>query len=243
MNKYPIILTLCFTLPSVCHATFDLQAWQPLAAINLGPGWNNAGTTQTFYVQSDTEKTYEALPTTHTLGIGEFLIGGQHALNPHFNLQLGLAIAATTAVKLQGNIWEDADPNFNNYSYSYKINPARITVNGRLLANNDAIFKPYLAGSLGLGINRSYGFKIMPKIYEEVVAPFFTSQTVTGFAYTIGGGIQTPLDQHWQVGLGYEFADWGHSQLAKAPGQTLNSGLQLSHLYTNQLQFGLNYMA
>lgn len=44
-------------------------------------------------------------------------------------------------------------------------------------------------------------------------------------------------------GIGYEFADWGRSQLNRAPGQTLNSGLSLSHLYTNGFLFNLTYSA
>lgn len=32
-------------------------------------------------------------------------------------------------------------------------------------------------------------------------------------------------------GIGYEFADWGRSQLNRALGQTFNSGLFLPHVY------------
>ena len=43
------------------------------------------------------------------------------------------------------------------------------------------------------------------------------------------------------VGVGYEFSDWGKSQLGRAPGQTINSGLALSHFYTNAFQPNVTY--
>lgn len=56
-------------------------------------------------------------------------------------------------------------------------------------------------------------------------------------------GAQKALNQHWQVGVGYEFADWGISQLGRAAEQTQNSGLTLNHLYTNGVLFNLTYIA
>lgn len=66
---------------------------------------------------------------------------------------------------------------------------------------------------------------------------------VTAFVYTLSAGIQKALNSRWQVGAGYEFADWGQSQLGRASGQTLNSGLSLKHLYTNGILFNLTYVA
>ena len=103
--------------------------------------------------------------------------------------------------------------------------------------------QPYVSGSLGVGFNRAHDFTITPKIFEEVPAPNFTDNRTTAFTYTLGIGVQKALTTNWQAGIGYEFANWGKSQLGRAPGQTLNSGLHLSHLYTNQLQFSLSYVA
>ena len=78
---------------------------------------------------------------------------------------------------------------------------------------------------------------------NAVVMPDFASNTTTAFTYTVGAGIQRLLNQHWQAGIGYEFADWGRSQLNRASGQTLNNGLSLSHVYTNGFLFNLTYSA
>ena len=71
----------------------------------------------------------------------------------------------------------------------------------------------------------------------------FAAYTQTSFTYTLGAGIQKILTNHWQVGLGYEFADWGQSRLNRASEQTIGQGLSLSHLYTNGLVFNLTYTA
>jgi len=67
--------------------------------------------------------------------------------------------------------------------------------------------------------------------------PNFASNTTTAFTYTLGVGVERHLNQHWQVGMGYEFADWGHSKLDRAAGQTMGTGLSINHLYNEWTPF------
>ncbi len=73
--------------------------------------------------------------------------------------------------------------------------------------------------------------------------PNFVPQTTTSFTYTLDAGVQITLSNHWQVGGGYQFADWGKSQLGRAVGQTEMNRLTLNHLYTNGLLLNLTYLA
>jgi opacity protein-like surface antigen len=211
-------------------------------SLSVGPAWYKEGKTQTFLLQPDVEKSYQAHRKSDVAGIVEFFYGRQKSLNSHFSGQIGAAFATATSARLSGDIWEDADPDFNNFYYNYKVSHAHFSVKGKLLAEMGSIVTPYLSGSIGLGFNRAYGFKITPKLFEEVPAPAFGSHTQAALSYTLGLGLQKQLDTHWSAGVGYEFTDWGRSRLAHAPGQTVNSGLQLSHLYMNQLQFSMTYM-
>lgn len=102
---------------------------------------------------------------------------------------------------------------------------------------------PWVSASLGVGFNNAYSFNNSSNLFQALPNPNFAPHTETAFTYTIGTGLQKILSQHWQVGVGYEFADWGQSQLNRASGQTLNSGLSLNHLYTNGLMFNLTYLA
>ena len=214
-----------------------------VGSISLGPVWESAGAKQTFYLAPDIIKTYDAQNSSHVLFDGEVFVGIQKELPKAFLGQLGLAVAETSNANLSGNIWDDADVTFNNYSYSYKVQHTHIAVKGKLLADRGYWLMPWVSASLGIGFNNAHGFQNTPLISEAITMPNFASNTQTSFTYTLGVGAQKALNQHWQLGVGYEFADWGPSQLGRAIGQTSNQGLTLNHLYTNGVMFNLTYLA
>jgi opacity protein-like surface antigen len=217
--------------------------WTWVGTLSAGPVWESAGQAQTFYLTPGIIKTYAASNVTHVLADGEVFVGIQKNLPKMLQGQLGLTVAVTSNAKLSGNIWDDADSTFNNYSYSYQIQHTHIAAKGKLLADRGYWVIPWVSASLGVGFNRAHDFQNTPLTSEAVTMPNFASNTQTRFTYTLGAGVQKVLNQHWQVGAGYEFADWGQSQLRGASGQTLNSGLSLNHLYTNGVLFNLTYLA
>jgi opacity protein-like surface antigen len=117
-----------------------------------------------------------------------------------------------------------------------------VAVKGKLLADMGYMAIPYVSGSVGVGFNRAHNFNNIPVIFEALPNPNFASNTETAFSYTVGAGLQKALTPNWQVGAGYEFADWGKSQLGLAPGQTLGNGLAQDHVYTNALMFNVTYV-
>ena len=242
-NKAVIALPSALLIGTVIAAPPIPKTSPWIMTLSLGSVSNDAGKTQTLYVQPDVIKTYVAIKHSNSLGSGEFFLGKERRLRSRFQGQLGLALAATTDAKLHGDIWEDADPDFNNYTYSYKIKHAHIAVKGNLLADITNSIQLYLSSSVGIGLNHAHNFNIAAKIYEEVSAPYFTAHSSASFTYNLGAGIQKALNNHWKAGVGYEFSDWGKSGLASAPLQTIGSGLQLNHLYTNQLQLRLSFTA
>lgn len=102
---------------------------------------------------------------------------------------------------------------------------------------------PWVNGRLGVGFNRSHNFTNTPLIFEALPNANFSNHTNTTFTYTIGAGVQKLLNTHWQIRVGYEFADWGRSGLGRAPGQTTNSGLELNNIYTSEVMYNLTYVA
>ena len=236
-----LVAMLLNTVPAASSSTSDIPQ-NLVFSFNLGPMWTQAGRTQTFFIQPGREQSYVASNKSKVILGGELFVGKQGVVHADVLGQLGLAIAATTSAKLNGDIWVDADPEFDNFSYHYNINHSRLALKGKLVFERWQFLNPYLSTSLGIGFNRSHNFSISPKICEEIPGYPFGANNTTSFSYTLGIGLQNKMDTNWQFGLGYEFADWGHSQLNKALGQTLNSGLSLSHFYTNQLQFSINYL-
>ena len=218
-------------------------AWTWVGSFSAGPVWENAGSTQTFYLTPEIEKSYVTNQSTHTLFDGEVFLGVQKTLSQTLQGQLGLAVTATSNANLNGVIWDDADPQFNNYIYRYKIQHSHVAVKGKLLADAGLWLIPWVSGSIGVGFNDAHGYHSTPTLFEALPTPDFSSHTQNAFTYTVGTGVQKALNEHWQVGVGYEFADWGKSQLGRAAEQTLNNGLTLNHLYTNGVLFNLTYLA
>lgn len=220
---------------------------QFVIGVSAGSIWASGSKTQTFNLQPDVAKTYTADNNRTAFPGAEVFIGLQKPLaallmgQPLIS-QIGIDIVGAGNAKLTGDIWEDADPDFDNFNYKYKVNHAHAAIKGRLIANSCSVIQPYISGSVGVGFNHAYDFTIQPKIPEEVAAPAFTSHTKSAFVYTLGIGLQTSLNPQLQVAIGYEFADWGKIQLSPAPGQTLNQGLSQNHLYAQQVQLSLFYL-
>lgn len=219
------------------------QNWTWIGTVSAGPVWARGGETQTFYLAPEIEKTYVARKSTEALASGELFVGLQKNLSSQWWGQLGLAAATTGHACLQGLIWDDADPEFDNHRYRYKVRHSRIAVQGKLLFDKNFMVLPWLSGSVGVGFNRSHDFTNTPLIFEALPNANFNNHTETTFTYTLGVGIQKTISKHWHAGLGYEFADWGKSELGRAPSQTLSSRLNLNHLYTNGAILNLTYVA
>ncbi|MCW8398836.1 porin family protein [Legionella sp. PATHC038] len=249
MNKNSVVLLLSASLTTSSALAGTMgpitqhPAWAWVGTVSVGPVWEDGGKTQTFYLAPDIEKTYAATKSTNTLFDGEVFLGLQKWLSQTLQGQLGVAVAATSNAKLSGHIWDDADPEFDNFTYEYKIQHTHVAVKGKLLADMGYWLIPWVSGSIGVGFNDAHAFHNTPLIFEALPNPNFASHTETAFSYTVGAGVQKALTSHWQVGVGYEFSDWGKSSLGRAEEQTENSGLTLNHLYTNGVLFNLTYIA
>jgi opacity protein-like surface antigen len=217
-----------------------------VVTVEAGPVWSSPGETQTLRLQPDIEKAYHARKQNLGLTSGGIFLGVQQEFKTTFATffsQLGLAFSASDEGKVQGDVWEDAAPGFNDFTYQYKIIHTHLAVKGKLIADLGYFVQPYLSASLGVGFNRAYEFTITQKIEEQLPAPPFKSNAQTAFTYTVGIGLQKAIAENWRMGIGYEFSDWGTSFLARAQGQTMSHGLLLNHVYTHELQFSLSYIA
>ncbi|BCA96477.1 hypothetical protein TUM19329_28380 [Legionella antarctica] len=244
-NKVALGMLSFFLYGSVLAGTMGdaPRSWAKVFTLSAGPAWTDSGDTQTFFLAPEIEKTYSASKNTSTLFNGEVFLGVQHSLSATILGQIGLAVAATSNTAINGEIWDDADPQFNTLIYSYKINHAHVAVKGKLLADMGYMAIPYVSASAGVGFNRAHNFNNTPVIFEALPNSNYGSNSETAFSYTVGVGLQKAINQNLQVGIGYEFADWGKSQLGRAFGQTLGNGLSQGHVYTNGLMFNLSFLA
>jgi opacity protein-like surface antigen len=221
---------------------FNPSSLPLVVSISGGAAFTKAGETQTIDLAPRTIKTFAAHKASNVLGAGEIFIGLQKMIFPQLLGQYGFAIAKTGDANLQGYIWDDANPKFDNSKYQYYIQSTSFAVKGKLILDNVRWIEPWMSASLGVSCNRAHGFSNTPVIAEAVAMDNFGGRNETSFSYTLGIGFQKPLTPNWQIGVGYEFASWGESELDRALGQTESSGPQVNHIYTQGIMINLTYL-
>lgn len=208
-----------------------------------GASWEKAGETQMISFTSDIVKNYVATKKSHAFANFNLFVGLQNRINNSLIGQLGLLGGVTSNGRLSGMVWDDADPLFDNYSYTYKVQHSFAGVQGKILLDTGLVVFPWVSGSVGAGFNRAQNFMYTPLIEEAVAPPNFAAKTFTTFSYSIGAGLQYQCNNHWQVGIAYDFSDWGKSQLGPAQGQTTNNGLSLGHFYSNGVLVNVTFVS
>ncbi|MFI4918865.1 MAG: outer membrane protein [Legionellales bacterium] len=215
--------------------------WQPIITVSGGPAWTSPGKDQVIYPINNppTITQYLADDATEALGTGELFFGLQRLVYPGITGQFGIGLAGAGEASLSGVTTVDGIPDV--YGYQYQIEHARVEFKGKLINNYfSSLVQPYLSGSFGVGFNNSHDYSASSVDPILDPAPWFAPHTQVAFSYTLGAGLQAMVTEHWQVGMGYEFADWGKSNLEGNINVT--QGLALTHLYTNELLFSLGYV-
>lgn len=126
--------TLLFALSSTAFAGTmgESSPYSWVGTFSIGPVWEAANSQQTLDLAPGVTKTYTANNSTSTLADGEVFLGIQAPLNQQFFAHFGIAGALTSPAKLTGSIWDDADPDFNNYNYGYKIQHSHVALKAKI---------------------------------------------------------------------------------------------------------------
>lgn len=214
--------------------------------LSMGPAfYNNSGDIQTnISLINRSVNRYVPVQVSGTVGTGELFFGLAQPISRLVSGQAGIAIAYSGNGKRSGYIYQ-SNP-LNRYAYSYSTSSGRIAMKGKLIGEVPYWIKPYVAGSAGIGFNRSWDY-LTSRNATTLGVPLFGDSTTNGFSYTAGLGLQTNINSYWQVGIGYEFADWGKSSLglpAYPSGGNRNvlyKGPHAANFYTQEVQFSLSY--
>lgn len=220
--------------------------WSPVITLSGGPMWTSPGKYQIIYYSdalgNSLYSSYYPNKNTSTQGIAELFFALQKEVIPGMTAQLGLEIAGATDADLQGQTAVNGIPDLYNYSYS--INHMRIGAKGKLIANRVNFVQPYLSGAVAASYNQSHLFYSQPTSALTPYTPWYQNDTVIGFAFTIGAGVQKTFCNNWQFGLGYEFNSLGKSNLGMPSNYAYypnGIGMRLGGWYAHQLQFSLSY--
>jgi opacity protein-like surface antigen len=214
-----------------------------VVTLSGGPSWNTPGEDRTLTLAPEVLRAFVSSDNTNTVGTGRLFLGLQRPLASNIFGQIGLEVSGSSGTKVSGIILENAEPAFDNYTYEYKITHADISLKGKALYDEQSwLAQPYVSASVGLAFNHSYSYSNTPVIATEVAPPPYASNTNPAFTYTVGAGLQKPINNTWSVGVGYEFSDWGRADLGPVAGQQTNSVLSTDHVYNNALMFQVSYL-
>lgn len=150
--------------------TFNDETFSALSAV---PVWERHGSTPTFYLTPEIEKSYVANQSTNALFDGGIFPSMQRQLIQAIEGQLGLTVAATSNASLSRSIWDDADSVFYNYTYRYKIQHTHVAAKRKLLADAGLWLVPWVSGSIGEGFNNAHGFHSAPTLFEAIPTLIF----------------------------------------------------------------------
>jgi opacity protein-like surface antigen len=248
--KYLMLgLLSTFTSFQVYSAKLITKKWNdffvhPIFTVSGGPGWITPGVTQDIYLSPDYDNGYINTSKQQPVGFGEINFSLQQDIHPKISNQFGIAFSGAWMAKVNGQVWQYNDPLFYNYVYSYNVNSLRLALRDKIIFDQgigSQMIRPYITGSVGIAWNHSYSYIQSPLSTDIPVTPAFSDRTQNAFTYSAGAGLQTQTWNNLVFAVGYEFIDWGGSALAAAPGQSINSGLSMSHLYMNTLLFSISY--
>lgn len=214
--------------------------WSSIVTFSGGIGWTTAGQNQYLYPAPPPYYEYYTYNSeTSTMGSGELFFGLQRVIYPNIIGQLGLGIAGMSDAEVTGYVTVDGFP--DAYSYSYKVNHGRLELKGKLIGYTIQPLQPYVSGSFGVAFNNSHDYR---PVQLNPAVPFplwFDSNVAVAFPYSLGVGVQAMINPNWQLAVGYQFADLGKSFL-RGDGVELNTGLRLTHFYTNEALVSISYV-
>lgn len=219
--------------------------WTKVITISGGPGWTNSeGTTQGILLVSGAlTNTYVARKNSNTVGFGEVFFALQNDFVNGILGQWGVALSGAGDADLVGDVY--VNDVYSGSQYSYHVNHAAVSLRGKLILDPKIFFiQPYLTASVGAAFNHGFDYLTTPPVNTAVSPRYYDQSTIVGITYSVGGGLQLALNKNWQIGMGYEFADWGRNSLGGAPNTswTINHGPRLSHIYVNQTFVSLSYL-
>lgn len=252
MRKYKFALLLALISSNTAraglmgepHEVSINPSWRPAVTFSLGAAWIPSIKMQTIEVQPSLLQSYVPTSSSKTNTSASLFAGFQRSLNERVIMDLGVSAAVLSTLRIQGDIWQDADPDFNNLIYSYKANYSYLALKSKLTANVSQVAQPYISGSIGVGFNRSDYFTNQSKLFQVLPDPEFQRHTKNSMVVSLGAGIQKTITEHCSISLGYEWTNWGSNYLLSPANQVpLQTTLGSNHLYTNQLQIGLGIVA
>lgn len=235
------VLLACFlvaSFPCVSSAT----AFHPIVALSLGLAKTNVYSSKSILFGSY-PNSYIGTNHDDTEMATGFFIGGETVFLDNWAGQIGLSYVENKSFTENGNVYEFADPAFNNLTYQYRIKSRRVSLETKISHLFRHVLHPYVSASLGEAFNQAYAYTEYPVTSADVpMTQPFANHLSRSLTYSVGFGIDVDLTEHVRLGAGYRFADLGNANLGITPLQSSTNKISNTHLYTNEVLAQLEFV-
>ncbi|CAM2754609.1 Uncharacterised protein [Legionella steigerwaltii] len=254
-SLYQIILTIWAPGVKVTFYTFlcvfsafALAATEPatpssfhyLVDLSFGPAWISGATQnpQTFNWHTDLETTFLHHGGSNSpVFNGAQFLGVQKKVTSNLIGQIGLVVAETSTIAVNGSIWSGVDSSFHNFNYKFRLSHTDMGVKGKLIYDSTLIMNPYVSAGIGINFNQTQGLGISSLNNEEVFNLSVENQSSNSFMYQLGVGLHEAINAHLLLSIGYQLKHIGQTHL-NVSGNQLSSGT----LYLNIVQLEIAYL-
>jgi opacity protein-like surface antigen len=216
------------------------------------------GDKQTFEGTDEDKFVYHGERNTNTTGFVGVFLGAEHQLSlQNFFIQAGIEYGYFGAGNTKGEHRVGIEPETSTfYRYSWSFQTQQVLAVGKLYTTVQSPIKPlpmiypYVSLGLGAAFNDSKNYRAVTHESGSInVTPIFKNNSQTMFSYNVGLGVETPVNQHVRIGVGYRFSDFGTAALGKgtvvfnqyrAPTEF---SLHANNVYANQFIAQISYVA
>ncbi|CEG56270.1 outer membrane protein [Legionella fallonii] len=199
---------------------------------------------------------YNGVNSSKTTGLVGVFLGVEPTLSyTNFFLQAGLEYSYFGNTSLYGSNTVGIEPETSTaYQYQYTLQTQQLLAVGKFFKKThfpktNHILYPYLSIGLGVAFNQAKNYQAFTNETGSInITPSFADHSNTSFSYSLGVGIDSPIDQHIRIGVGYKFSDFLRANLGN--GQVVINqyaypvlfSLKNTHTYANQFIAQISYV-
>lgn len=191
----------------------------------------------------DTDEYSVAQPTPMML---DFMAGHRWQRNQQWLPAYALALRYQHLYshKANGRITQFSIPEFENYSYSWKLAADTLSLYSKFDLTQYKRVMPYVDAGIGVSLNRSKNYyevayhEVMPRI-----SPAYGSGSNTHLTYNLGAGIDVILTPKLLLSLGYDYQQFGGTTSGFGQGARWSrEQLDLGNTSSNMALLGMTYL-
>ncbi|MCX7118221.1 MAG: outer membrane beta-barrel protein [Legionellales bacterium] len=187
----------------------DRTSFRPVIAILGGASWFRVSTSQSFLNENEDSFTYNNKGDPRADGFMGGFLGVEHDLwRSGVFADVGVEYDYYSPVTQKGLNAAGVQPNTDTlYQYQYRYQTQQVLAVGKLFGTVYDRFHPYISGGVGAAFNQLNSYQAFTEeTGNRNLTPTFLNHHQTVFSYQLGIGVDTHLNQHLRLGLGYRFS-------------------------------------